>query len=164
MVMRIKTGSILRLIVAVLSLAFIGWKVYTQLSAHDALIACRPAIAPLLAAIALMQDAWGAPDQRNIEQFEMIDIRSEEEVKQSWDSFIHSHHYDYCPNYFQSSLARCPRRTNESYFLRCFPNTPEEAFHEEYPIPQKGFATFEEMWAWHQELINIETKKKANPF
>lgn len=117
-----------------------------------------------MAAIALMQNAWGTSNQRNIEQFEMIDIRSEEEVKQSWDSFIHSHHYDYCTNYFQSSLARCPRRTNESYFLRCFPNTPEEAFHEEYPIPQKGFATFEEMWAWHQELINIETKKKANPF
>ena len=48
----------MRLIVAVLSLAFIGWKVYTQLSAHDALIACRPAIAPLLAAIALMPLNW----------------------------------------------------------------------------------------------------------
>lgn len=116
------------------------------------------------AAIELMSEAWGTSEKRNVEQFEMIDIRPEEEVKKSWDAFIHTHHYDYCTNYFQSSLARCPRRTNESYFLRCFPNTPEEAFHDDYPIPKGGFATFDEMWAWHQELIDIENASNANPF
>lgn len=115
------------------------------------------------AAIHLMNEAWGTPEQRNKEQFELIDIRPEEEVRQSWDSFIHTHHYDYCTNYFQSSLARCPRRTNESYFLRCFPATPEEAFHEECSIPEGGFSSFEEMWLWHQELIDIEDKHRANP-
>lgn len=115
------------------------------------------------AAINLMQQAWGTPSQRNMEQFELIDVRPEEEIRKSWDSFIHTHHYDYCTNYFQSSMARCPRRTNESYFLRCFFNTPEEAFHEECPIPEGGFATFDEMWDWHQELIDIEEKKNANP-
>ncbi len=116
------------------------------------------------AAIHLMNSAWGNPDQRNVEQFELIDIRPEEEVRKSWESFIHTHHYDYCTNYFQSSLARCPRRTNESYFLRCFPTTPEESLHEEFPMPLGGFASFEEMWTWHQELIDIEEKLKANPF
>jgi hypothetical protein len=48
--------------------------------------------------------------------------------------------------------------------LRCFFNTPEEAFHEECPIPKGGFSTFEEMWDWHQELIDIEEKKQANPY
>ena len=56
--MRIKTGSILRLAVAALSLAFIGWKVYAQLSVNDTLVACRPAIIPLLAAVALMPLNW----------------------------------------------------------------------------------------------------------
>lgn len=116
------------------------------------------------AAIALMKEAWGTPEQRNVEQFEMIDIRPEEEVRKSWEAFIHTHHYDYCTDYFQSSLARCPRRTNESYFLRCFPMTPEEAFHEDCPIPAGGFSTFEDMWEWHQELILIEEKNKANLF
>lgn len=116
------------------------------------------------AAIKLMNEAWGTPEQRNIEQFEIIDVRPEDEVRASWNSFIHTHHYTYCTDYFQSSLARCPRRTNESYFLRCFFNTPEEAFHEECPIPNGGFQTFEEMWAWHQELIDIENKKMANPY
>lgn len=116
------------------------------------------------AAVQLMNEAWGTPDQRNVEQFEMIDIRSEEEVTYSWRNFIHTHHYDYCTNYFQSSLARTPRRTNESYHLRCFPGTPEEAFHDDCPIPEGGFATFDEMWAWHQELIDIEIRKNANPY
>ena len=111
-----------------------------------------------------MNEAWGTPDKRNVEQFEMIDIRPEEDVKKTWDTFIHTHHYDYCTDFFESSIAKCPRRTSESYFLRCFPNTPEEAFHEEWPIPQGGFATFEEMWAWYQELIDIEDKLKANPY
>lgn len=116
------------------------------------------------AAIKLMSEAWGSPDKRNVEQFEIIDIRSQVEVKKSWESFIHSHHYDYCTNYFQSSLSKCPRRTNESYFLRCFPLTAEEAFHEDCPIPKGGFSSFEEMWDWHQELIDIEANNNANPF
>ena len=116
------------------------------------------------AAIELMSEAWGTTEERNVEQFEMIDVRPEDEVKKSWESFIHTHHYDYCTSYFQSSLARCPRRTSESYFLRCFPETPDEAFHEECPIPKKGFSNFDEMWEWHQELIDIENQKNANPY
>ena len=116
------------------------------------------------AAIKLMNEAWGTPDKRKVEQFEMIDIRPEDEVKKSWETFIHTHHYDYCTDFFQSSIARCPRRTNESYFLRCFPSTPEEAFHEDYPIPNGGFSTFEDMWSWYQELIDIEDKLNANPY
>ncbi len=114
------------------------------------------------AAIDLMNSAWGTPDERNMEQFEIRDVRPEDEVCRSWDRFIHTHHYDYCTNYFQSSLAKCPRRTSEDYFLWCYPTTPEEAFHERCPIPDSGFDTFEEMWAWHQELIDIEDRKKAN--
>lgn len=115
------------------------------------------------AAIELMNDAWGGSMKRNMEQFEIIDVRPETEVCASWDRFIHTHHYDYCTDYFQSSLAKCPRRTSEDYFLWCYPTTPEEAFHETTPIPEGGFNTFEEMWEWHQELIDIEEKKKANP-
>lgn len=117
-----------------------------------------------LAAMELMKQAWGTPEKRNLEQFELIDIRPEEEVRCAWDSFIHTHHYDYCTSYFESSMAKCPRRTNESYFLRCFPNTPEEAFHEECPIPDGGFNSFEDMWTWHEDLIDIENALDANAY
>lgn len=116
-----------------------------------------------MAAIDLMRAAWGSVSERNMEQFELIDIRPEEEVCASWDKFIHTHHYDYCNSYYDSSLAQFPRRTSEDYFLWCYPTTPEEAFHDSFPIPHGGFETFEEMWAWHQELIDAENSEKANP-
>lgn len=115
------------------------------------------------AAIELMNEAWGTPEDRNMEQFEMIDIRSEDELYKSWKGFIHTHHYDYATNFFDSSLGQIPRRTNESYFLRCYPTTPEESFHDVCPISRNGFSTFEEMWEWYEELIVIEKEHHANP-
>lgn len=56
--MRIKTGTVLRWVVAALSLAFIGWKVYAQLSDGEPFADCRPAFGPLLAAVALMPINW----------------------------------------------------------------------------------------------------------
>lgn len=114
-------------------------------------------------AIELMSRSWGSPSQRNMEQFELIDIRDKKEVCKSWERFIHTHHYDYCTDYFQSSLAKVPRRTCEDYFLWCYPTTPEEALHELNPIPYNGFSSFDELWDWHQELIDIEIKENANP-
>ena len=115
------------------------------------------------AAVELMNEAWGTPEDRNMEQFEMIDVKSEKELYNSWKGFIHTHHYDYATNFFDSSLGQTPRRTNESYFLRCYPTTPEEAFHDACPIPRNGFSTFDEMWNWYDELIEIEKEQKANP-
>lgn len=114
------------------------------------------------AAIELMNMAWGTPDKRNIEQFEMIDVKPEQELCASWEGFIHSHHYDYVTNFFDSSLGITPRRTVESYMLRCFPCTLEEAFHENCSIPKEGFKTFDEMWNWYDQLIQIENQNNAN--
>lgn len=107
-------------------------------------------------AISAMQKAWGTSQQRNLEQFELIDIRDENEVKESWDGFIHSHHYDYCTDFFQSSIAQYPRRSFEAYWCQCFPSTVEEGFVEEVPIPEKDIHTFDEMWAWYEPLIQAE--------
>ena len=113
------------------------------------------------AAIQLMHDAWGGSKKRNMEQFEMIDIRNENEVRNSWDTFVHSHHYDYCTDFFQSSLAQHPRRTSESYFNWAYCITPELAFHEAMPVPQ-DFKTMQELWDWYQPLIDVEEAKHAN--
>ena len=43
-------------------------------------------------AMGLMKKAWGSVNDRNLEQFEIIDVRSEEEVTYSWRDFIHTHH------------------------------------------------------------------------
>ncbi len=111
-------------------------------------------------AISAMQKAWGTPEERNLEQFELIDIRQEDEVRESWDGFIHTHHYDYCTDFFQSSLALYPRRSFEAYMMQCFPITPEEAFVEAIPIPQNDIHTFDEMWEWYKPLIDREEEEK----
>ena len=43
-------------------------------------------------AIELMKGGWGKVDERNLEEVEIIDIREPEELRNSWDRFIHTHH------------------------------------------------------------------------
>jgi hypothetical protein len=69
-------------------------------------------------AISLMKEAWGSKEERNLEDFEIIDIRPEDELRTSWDDFIHSHHYNVYDNFFASSLAQHPRRTTVELFDR----------------------------------------------
>lgn len=109
-------------------------------------------------AVSLLNSAWGTPDDRAMEQFEVIDITPEKELRKRWDGFIHSHHYDISDNYFGSSLAYNPRRTSESYFSHYEPNTPAEAFRSSNPVPQ-NFKTLDELWKWHEPLIEAEIKK-----
>ena len=110
-------------------------------------------------AVSLLNNAWGTPEERDMEQFEIIDITSEDELRKRWNGFIHSHHYDVTSNYFESSLAANPRRTSESYFSHYKPLTPSEAFRNNNPIPD-NFKTLDELWDWHKPLIEAEERKR----
>lgn len=114
-----------------------------------------------VAAISLMDEAWGGVEKRNMEQFEIVDVRPEDEVIKSWDKFVHSHHYDYHNDFLQSSIAQHPRRTSESYFNWAYCITPELAFHNPMPVPT-NFKTIQEMWDWFQPLIDAEEDHNAN--
>lgn len=106
-------------------------------------------------AIQALNKAWGTGDERNMEQFEIIDVRPEDELVKTWSNFINTHHYDYATNYFESSLAYNPRRTFESYFQHNMPMTVAEAFSASNPVPS-DFKTLEELWDWHKELVEAE--------
>jgi hypothetical protein len=108
-------------------------------------------------AVKLMDEAYGGKDARNMEQFEIIDIQDETAVVDRWSRFIHTHHYDYSSDYFDSSLAYNPRRTSESYFQHILPSTPAEAFSESNPVPS-DLKTMKELWDWHRPLIEAEEK------
>lgn len=69
-----------------------------------------------MAAIEMLKKAWGAVDDRNLEEIEIIDIRSEEDVVDSWSEFIHTHHYSIFYDFFDSALGKFPRRTCELLF------------------------------------------------
>ena len=127
----------------------------SQCNTHNVTIFGYSAPVTDVEAMGLMKKAWGRVDDRDLEQFEIIDVRSEEEVTYSWRNFIHTHHYNYCNSFFESSLALYPRRTDEAFFCHYLPITPEESFVESNPVPQ-DFQTIEEMWDWYQPLIDKE--------
>jgi hypothetical protein len=110
-------------------------------------------------AVKLLHDAWGGGAKRNMEQFEIINTNSEDQERKRWDTFIHSHHYDYAYSYFDSSLATNPRRTSESYFQHVVPSTIAEAFSQSNPVPN-DLKTLEELWEWHRPLLVAEQKEK----
>ncbi|MBX8571918.1 hypothetical protein K5D36_19795 [Pseudomonas cichorii] len=69
-------------------------------------------------AIELLKGAWGSVDDRNLEDFEFIDICDEEVLIPSWEGFVHTHHYRAHKDFFASSLAKHPRRTTVELFDR----------------------------------------------
>jgi len=67
-------------------------------------------------AISMLKEAWGDTEKRNLEQTEIIDIKSEDELAETWKPFIYSHHYEIHNSFFDSALASFPRRTCECLF------------------------------------------------
>ncbi len=69
-------------------------------------------------AVDLLKTGWGNAEKRMLEETEIIDIRSEDELTQVWEPFIHSHHYSIHKSLYDSSIARHPRRSCEAIWQR----------------------------------------------
>jgi hypothetical protein len=67
-----------------------------------------------VAAVERMRLNRGDLSNRFLDQFEIIDIKNEEELRDKWDAFIFSDHYAIVPDFFESYLAKHPRRSCES--------------------------------------------------
>ena len=75
-------------------------------------------------AIALMREAWGDPTQRNLEEIEFIDIKASDELRRTWEPFVHTHHYRISRAWEQSWTASYPRRTCEAMWQTLMENDP----------------------------------------
>ena len=106
-------------------------------------------------AVSLMSEAWGVPDERNLEQIEIIDVQPEAVLTRRWEAFIHTHHYDALQEYWESSLAAYPRRTHERFMHQFLPSTVEEAFQEPNPVP-RDLSSLQQLWDWHRPLVEAE--------
>jgi len=71
-------------------------------------------------AIDLLKNSWGEKEKRNFEEIEIIDIKDEKELVETWNDFIHTHHYQVCNSFFDSIIAQFPRRSCEAIFDRFF--------------------------------------------
>lgn len=111
-----------------------------------------------IAAIELMKEAWGDNNKRNMEQVEIIDLRNEKDVKNSWNNFIHTNHYSYYNDFLKTTLGRFPRRSCEVLF---------DITQNCSRLTSNGFKegmTFDEIEALLKPLLNDEQKKNRKLF
>lgn len=106
-----------------------------------------------VSAVDLLKAAWGNKDARNLEQTEIIDIKPEAELHDTWEPFIHSHHYDTYTNFFDSWIAKHPRRTGEAYLNQYI----DAMFLEDNLAPRSE--SFDELWNWFDKLHLVEMKR-----
>ena len=104
-------------------------------------------------AIELMKNAWGKWEDRNLEQVELIDIKDETTLRNTWGDFIHTHHFDYFNDFFQSSLSLFPRRTCEAQWNSAM----EVRFLKQNPVPRD--LAVQELLDWYSPLFEAEKNK-----
>ncbi|MBI3771893.1 MAG: hypothetical protein HY272_04240 [Gammaproteobacteria bacterium] len=103
-----------------------------------------------VSAIDLMKSAWGDVNHREMEQTEIIDIRSEDDLCNTWEPFIHTHHYETHPSFYDSWIANHPRRTGEAYINQYL----NAQFICNNPIPREY--SFPKLWTWLDQLRQVE--------
>ena len=69
-----------------------------------------------------MREAWGEAEQRNLEEIELIDIKTPDELRQTWEPFIDTHHYRISHVWEDSWTASYPRRTCEAMWQALMEN------------------------------------------
>lgn len=97
-------------------------------------------------AIAAMHEAWGNKEQRFMEQTAFISIQSEDEIRENWEPFIHTHHWERQDNFYDSWIAHHPRRTGEAYLNQYF----DAKFIDNNPIPLG--LDFPALWDWYGQF------------
>ena len=105
-------------------------------------------------AIQIMKQAWGHVEDRHLEEVEIINLRSEDELRQTWDPFIHTHHYQVCKDFYDSWIANHPRRSCDAMWSQLM----ELQFLESNKIP-KDYG-FEKLLKWYKPLIEAERASK----
>jgi hypothetical protein len=101
-------------------------------------------------AVELLKAAWGDINDRRMEEFEIIDIREENDLRRTWSPFIHTHHYTVETSFYDSWIANHPRRTYEAYCNQFF----DAKFIENNRLPRDvGFPV---LWEWYSRLQEVE--------
>lgn len=107
-----------------------------------------------VSAIELMKLAWGEIESREMEQTEIIDIKSEDTLYNTWKPFMYTHHYDVHRSFYESWIANHPRRTGEAYINQYF----YTKFINNNPIPKD--LSFSELWKWLEPLQDVEKQRE----
>jgi len=105
-------------------------------------------------AVALLKEGWGDVEMRQFEQTEIINRPGcdEETLRGTWDAFIHSHHYEIHGSFYDSWIAKHPRRGGEAYYNQYI----EAKFIEDNPVP-RDFTELTKLVEWFKPLLDVES-------
>jgi hypothetical protein len=105
-------------------------------------------------AVGLLSNFWGSPSERRLEEIEIIDILDDTALSARWNRFILSHHYRTATTFYDSLLAKHPRRTSEALWA----NLMEARAVEDMQIPTG--LSFKELY----DLLSprVEAEKKGS--
>ncbi len=101
-------------------------------------------------AVELMRTAWPTRQEQKAQWVEIVNIEPRDKLREQWDSFILSHHYDVITDFYASRIARHPRRTCEAWAATHLFGMWEVG----NPLPKD--AGFSELWAWFERLKEVE--------
>ena len=101
-------------------------------------------------AVELMRTAWPSPEEQRAQWVELISTEPRDKLRERWDGFILSHHYDATADFYESRIARHPRRTGEAWAATHLFGMWEDG----NPLPRH--AAFPELRAWFGRLKEVE--------
>jgi len=101
-------------------------------------------------AVRIMSAAWGDVCKRELEETEMIDVRTEDDLITTWAPFVHTHHYTIHRSFYDSCIARFPRRSGEALWEQLM----ECKFLSPHRFPRD--ASFHELYDWLKPRVDAE--------
>ena len=105
------------------------------------------------AAVDALKGAWDENALTEMDQVEIIDIRDETELRASWRNLIHFDHYEVHASFYESWIAKHPRRTGEAHRKQYW---DAEFLIDNHVPPDLDLDGLKD---WHRRLIEIEAEQ-----
>lgn len=104
-------------------------------------------------AVELLRSGWGEREKRMLEQTEVVNRpgSDHDELRKTWDPFIHTHHYEIHDSFYDSWIANHPRRTGEAFWHQYL----DAKFITDNPVPPNS-DSLDELVAWFSDLRAAE--------
>ena len=103
-----------------------------------------------IAAVDALMGAWGENALGAMNQVEIIDVLDEAKLRASWLDFIRFDHYEAHSDFYDSWIAKHPRRTGEAHRKQYW----EAEFIVDNDVPQD--LDLDGIKNWYRRLIEVE--------
>jgi hypothetical protein len=85
-------------------------------------------------AVRLIREAWGDTSERKFEEIEIIDVKDEDTLCETWKPLIYEAHYEVTDSFYDSIIGHSPRRSCEATWMCLI----EARFLDSNTIPRDG--------------------------